>query len=79
MNRHTATDSDGKVHKRNSANRVYSNVVVARSPKPEYYAAHKGADYKAQAWCSRADLAEAQARRDREVYNDVVILEAKLA
>jgi hypothetical protein len=30
MNKHTALDRNGKAHKRNSANRVYSHAIIAR-------------------------------------------------
>jgi hypothetical protein len=78
--KHTATDSKGKVHKRTSANRVYSHCVVIHLRAIPPRENSRGWDARSCAeWASTRALAEKNAanwrRKDVEA---VEIVEAEI-
>src|SRR5258708_1831347 len=62
--KHTVTDSNGQVHKRTCANRVYTHAVVTHYPaRPATEQCSASAAYSKAEWASSLELAEKNASR----------------
>jgi hypothetical protein len=74
---------DGNIiGKRTTKDRTYTHAVICAQPLPTNYYHGKNSKYDAphvSTWCGRPDLAQAQARKYRQLYELVEIVPAELA